>query len=783
MNASWGVILLLTVVATASVNSLGSSDVTGDDDFFDTNDIKKVHVVFMNHLDVGYSVPGGIGFAAQVVNEYFTNYFKLAMKLSEQLRTEGFVEHFIYTTHPWLVSFYLNCPPGLIWAGVLIKCPNATEISTFKAAVKRGDITWHAGPMNMQFENANELFVQFGLNMSKQLDEEFGIKRQIRVVSQRDVPGLTVGMVPNLVENGVQAISVGMNPGCPPTVFAGTSPFIWKYGDQEIIAAIHKGGYPQPAGKYPSQPGGISVKDCHYLKGFSEALCFAFRVDNTGPPVNVADVLHYYEILRAEFRQAKLVASTFDNFFEALLPFKSKLPVATQEIGDTWIQGIASDPKKLAEYRAVMRVLDNCINTGMCLSSDPIIRNAVRFLIKPGEHTYGLSSVADYKNYQNAAFEKVRTGVNYQHCQTAWYEQREMLYTGIKLLQGHPVYPSVVDELRRLDASLPDLTDYRRVSDISTFKCPSGLILGFNARDGSINRMLDPINKVNWASDEHKLMKFVYKTYNETDFVYMRAHYDLGTWDPGYGKPNSTLNAHPESRLWYSHVTDAYINIYEPCNVIIRSEMDLEWTYSYYGAPKAIWTRYNALKTGELEVEYIFEDKTPTRLAESLFVEVNPAPQTNHRWSITKLGSIIDPMNVMLNGSQLQHATDRGVAYTDTKQTGIYIETLDLSIVSPITTQQNATSIPAPLWPIKDLTGMAFNFYNNVWNTNYIFWYPYRYQDASFKARFLVSFRQPKSWPKRRRQSKPQSRKNHSDNNDSVLRWVSLKKAKSVVGA
>ena len=76
------------------------------------------------------------------------------------------------------------------------------------------------------------------------------------------------------------------------------------------------------------------------------------------------EVLRYYEILRKQFPGASFAASTFDEYFAALLPIKSKLPVVTGEISDTWIQGIASDPRKMAEYRAVSRVLSNCTGMG-----------------------------------------------------------------------------------------------------------------------------------------------------------------------------------------------------------------------------------------------------------------------------------------------------------------------------------------------------------------------------------------------------------------------------------
>jgi len=48
------------------------------------------------------------------------------------------------------------------------------------------------------------------------------------------------------------------------------------------------GGYPDDPGNDPAHPGGISRKDCVVVDGLSEALCFAFRTDNSGPPGTAA---------------------------------------------------------------------------------------------------------------------------------------------------------------------------------------------------------------------------------------------------------------------------------------------------------------------------------------------------------------------------------------------------------------------------------------------------------------------------------------------------------------
>ena len=64
---------------------------------------------------------GYANFSIAIVNEYFTTYFDRAADLANQLRDGGYVESFVYTTHPWLVSLYLDCPPHLVLANIALK--------------------------------------------------------------------------------------------------------------------------------------------------------------------------------------------------------------------------------------------------------------------------------------------------------------------------------------------------------------------------------------------------------------------------------------------------------------------------------------------------------------------------------------------------------------------------------------------------------------------------------------------------------------------------------------
>jgi len=71
--------------------------------------------------DVGYA-----NYTISVINEYFTEYFPRAVEIASGLQTGGYVETFIYTTHAWLVSLYLDCPPNLALAdGIRLQVTNS----------------------------------------------------------------------------------------------------------------------------------------------------------------------------------------------------------------------------------------------------------------------------------------------------------------------------------------------------------------------------------------------------------------------------------------------------------------------------------------------------------------------------------------------------------------------------------------------------------------------------------------------------------------------------------
>src|SRR5271167_3277656 len=95
--------------------------------------VKKVHVVSMTHLDVGFT-----NFAANVCSLYFNEHLPNAARLAQQLRDRGGPERFIFTSHAWiLLEFFDNI------AQCTNERPNTTTVELVEKAIRQGDITWH----------------------------------------------------------------------------------------------------------------------------------------------------------------------------------------------------------------------------------------------------------------------------------------------------------------------------------------------------------------------------------------------------------------------------------------------------------------------------------------------------------------------------------------------------------------------------------------------------------------------------------------------------------------
>ena len=81
------------------------------------------------------------------------------------------------------------------------------------------------------------------------------------------------------------------------------------------------------------------------IDGFDHVLAFAHTGDNSGPQ-SAADIIAGQRAIEARFPGAAVSAASLEPYAHALQSLTGRLPVLEEEIGNSWIHGVGSDPKE-----------------------------------------------------------------------------------------------------------------------------------------------------------------------------------------------------------------------------------------------------------------------------------------------------------------------------------------------------------------------------------------------------------------------------------------------------
>ncbi len=469
-----------------------------------------------------------------VLNKYFDVFIPRALQVGAELKTRGGAAQLKWMTQAHIVDLYTDCPPGIETAGVPLHCPNATALAAFSEGVAEGWITWHAFPFNAQLELSQDgSLIGAGVELVHALDARFGVRHK-SVLSQRDVPGMPVGALPALVQAGVRAVSFGVNgasapPALPPA-------FRWRsqsVPQVEVLGFMHPGGY-----------GGADLSDVLVLGG-GLAMAPVWRGDNAGPPGSAQEVLDTFAGLQKLFPNATLVASTFEDFVDAVEAADLPLPVVDgKEVGDTWAYGVASDPYRLAAARALERV--RAAAAPGRAPGDARFANFTRFLLKWLEHTDGAdvktaldaSHAPQYSLWSNDAFSAGRGAQGYLDLEESWREQRrwQLDYALGALAPDDPLLAEALAALAalRVPAAPPSAKGMARVPapGAAEFTCAAAAArIGFSAATGAVRSLSTPVSggtplaRQQWASEQRPLGLPLYETLNASSYAeFMRAY-------------------------------------------------------------------------------------------------------------------------------------------------------------------------------------------------------------------------------------------------------------------
>jgi len=661
--------------------------------------IERVHIFFKTHFDNGFT-----DLAQHVLNDYLQHFIPKAIRTAEILHASDREEKFVWTLGSWLVQRVLEVP-------------NKTVRERLERAIKTNQIVWHALPFTSHIELMDASLFRHALSLSRDLNERFA--KTTIAANFTDVPGMTRAAVGLLRESGVEFLHIGVNGACP--VPAVPPVFVWRDADgAEIIVNYH------------DQYGGITVVD-----GCPEALAMEFTRDNLGPH-SVEEVILVYRRLRAQFPNARIVASSLDAFARALFKVRHALPVVTAEIGDTWIHGVATDPWKVARFRELSRLRRSWLETGRATETE--LKPMSDALLLVAEHTWGMDEKAhlgDVTRYAAATFNAARSRLNFQSFEASWEEQRGYLAQAMSSISREELRGEAKRALETLDAPLAPSAVEHRVLEPLELQTTAHFELTFG-EDGAIVRLtgraLNGASKREWLAAGQRLAGVHCETFSPASYrrffaEYVRAECHDSWWLEGdFGKPG-LVAADVTARTWEPQLQSLYRHD-EASGVRLRLELSMPAEASaLYGAPPRLTLEVFAPHAApELHVDLRWFEKPAARVPHAIWFSTEFDLPDPSAWWLEKLGRWVSPLDVVKGGNRALHAVGVGAEYRGTDAT-IRLETLDAPLI--------AVGAPALLRfedRVPDLAkGLHVNLYNNVWGTNFPMW-----SEGDARFRFFV---------------------------------------------
>ncbi len=440
---------LLAAGATGGLMPAGAPAFQASESPLTDDAVKRVLVMFKCHLDVGF-----IDTQANVVHRYFAEYFPRAIQTAAALR--GGSDRYVWTTGSWLIHQYLEK------AGA----PQRREM---EQAILAGDIAWHALPFTWQTELIDPTLMAGALGFSRALDRRFG--RTTTGAKMTDVPGHTRALVGALSAGGVKLLDIGVNSASTP---ADVPPaFLWKDGGgKSLVVLYHAHDY-----------GGVIR-----IPGSDLAIDVEVRGDNSGPH-SVGEIHRIYAGLRRRFSHAEVTAANLAAIADAVEPHRGQLPVMTQEIGDTWIYGAASDPRKVARYLEVARLRSEWIRSGRLEAGGAGDLAFLAPLLLEVEHTWGTDTKTwlDFDHYTPHDLASMLDRPKYKVVLSSWQEKRQDLLDAIATLPA-PLGAEAGRRIRALDPVEPDgagLQPHAAAEPIET----RHFVIALDAKTGAIRRL------------------------------------------------------------------------------------------------------------------------------------------------------------------------------------------------------------------------------------------------------------------------------------------------------
>ncbi|MBP5250229.1 MAG: DUF5054 domain-containing protein [Lachnospiraceae bacterium] len=674
----------------------------------DNNAIKKVHVVFKTHLDIGFT-----GMGETVLRKYREEYIPKSVELASRLNTET-DKKFIWTVGAFLIKDSLE---------------NATEeaAENLRKAIKRGDICWHGLAFTTHTELLDEELADHDLSLSDDLDGEFG--KHTIAAKMTDVPGHTRALVRAMARHGKKYLHIGVNPSSMVPRVPDT--FLWKSGDDEIIV----------------QYSYVYGAPC-YVEGMDEVLEFAHTGDNLGPQ-EPGVIRSEMERIAKLYPNAKIIASTMDEYAAALLREKDRLPVIEEEIGDTWIHGIASDPLKISRYRELIRLKDIWRKEGRVDTASKEYKDFLTYLLLVAEHTWGLDYkkfLMDFTNWEKEDFNRARandrtdlemitnrnanmrgvllsdiakyrngdTTGSYSFYESSHKEQMGYIFKAVEALP-EDLKKEAAAAIEALDETDPAFSDEHKGTALSPYE---------HIRIGNYEVAFGGSGEIVYLSKngakritDGVFGRLGYTTYNARDcadnyYAYNRDFRMNQCWSEGdFSKPGLEFVEGLEHRDYEFGLRSAYVM----GNTVYLKVFGNERACEKYGCPRNGLIRYEFTEDS-IKCRLRLTEKDANRMPEAIWFDMRFDVENPYRWRMKKIGEPVDPMDVLMGGNRMQHCTEEmDYAGADGKIRVVNIHAPLISV--------GGRALYGDCKDIRDAgKGFSYCLFNNKWGTNFKMW-------------------------------------------------------------
>ncbi|MFO1146733.1 MAG: DUF5054 domain-containing protein [Alsobacter sp.] len=645
-------------------------------------DPERIHLIFKTHLDIGFT-----DHAEKVRRIYHERFIPQAIETGEHFFRENPDEpKFIWTTGAWL-----------IWDHLEIAGP--AESRRLERAITRGLIRWHALPFTTHTELMTPTLFRAGLSYSAELDQRFGVRTI--AAKMTDVPGHTRGIVPLLAEAGVKFLHLGVNTASPvpdvPDVFRWVGP-----GGEEVVVMYQN-----------------SYGATHLPEGLPDALSFAHTQDNIGPQ-SVSQTAEVLRRLQAKHPQAAIRAATLEEYGSLLWAVRDRFPALDYEIGDSWIQGVASDPAKTARFLALQRLYEEFAETGLTAER----RAFGRGLTLVAEHTWGVdikTFLRDDKAWDRGPFEVARASdYRFQYAERSWAEQRAYLDAAVAKLESED---RGIAERSILPSPPPDPGEAGILSEDPLDV--AGWEVTLDPTTGDIARLRSPTGAT-LEGLAGSLLGFRHESYDHEDVQAQMDSYILHREDWAildHDKPGLKTASTAQSGIWRPQAIGARATD----GVLVVSGIFEGPSTLALGAPAQVALTLEAAGPQTLEIRLVLRGKPANRMPEAGFLHLTPRGFA--AWDSLKMG-LWQPAGriVRRGGGSLQAVS--GLRAQGPSGARLEIQPLDTPLVAPAD-KPFMRFDPTP----PDLkAGMRFNLYNNKWGTNFPMWW-----EGDLVARFRLS--------------------------------------------